>query len=627
MLLHRCWLFCLLLLFAVGLITPALAQEVRPSKTGFGSMVRHGDNLADEQNRADWPRLTKDQSGTQIHISTDLRNADVTIVTVNTFGLSRLLDESRRIAEALDLPKTDFITREGTRTVTVDMEFNNYLRKEGKRTEFDLALGELAATLELSALPRPIVFLVDKADITTVTMVRQNVSQSLPGEFYGLKEVAPDTHLRFVSELPWYAPLAATVIASLLAFGFIPAAWMPWWMARTRRKQRQEAAKNPIVASPPAPEEVQKAYNRALPQWILTLAFPILLFVVLGNGAFGKFLTAGMIVLLSYLPSDLASGPGIMLLPIGMAVVYGASSGICWLVERKRNQRDTLPPVLEDEDIPPSWTQTGWLSVMGAMLLLAPLFLFVQIPATWPRGSRLWLYCLYIAVGAVVAITIGILGARKTRTVLGPESEWYVMAHTLAAQAGIRIRQVLVHQSPALNAYANLWGNVGLTSALIRKLEPDEVRAILAHEIGHHKGGHVRRQFILSLVVTALIIAAWIGLKEYLFRYGNLSPSWKAAFNSGLFGIFIMPVLTSLILGRGQRRQEEEADRFAAEATGDPELVIRALVKIHTGNATPHTLKPEDELLATHPSLANRIRALRQVFPTDRRVSPTTPPS
>ena len=74
-------------------------------------------------------------------------------------------------------------------------------------------------------------------------------------------------------------------------------------------------------------------------------------------------------------------------------------------------------------------------------------------------------------------------------------------------------------------------------------------------------------------------------------------------------------LICPLILGKSQRRREVEADRFAVEQTGDPELVIRALRKLHTLSATPHMLKPSDENLMMHPSLAHRIEAIRETAP------------
>lgn len=67
----------------------------------------------------------------------------------------------------------------------------------------------------------------------------------------------------------------------------------------------------------------------------------------------------------------------------------------------------------------------------------------------------------------------------------------------------------------------------------------------------------------------------------------------------------------NLLLGRGRRQREAAADRFAVEVIGDQELVIATLTKLHTLNASPHQLRPSDEILSSHPSLVHRIEAIR----------------
>ena len=78
--------------------------------------------------------------------------------------------------------------------------------------------------------------------------------------------------------------------------------------------------------------------------------------------------------------------------------------------------------------------------------------------------------------------------------------------------------------------------------------------------------------------------------------------------------MFVLPFLRRLLLGRLQRRQEERADLFAANLLQDPELLIRTLVNLHRLNSAPHTLRTLDETLSTHPSLKNRVAALRRHF-------------
>ena len=162
------------------------------------------------------------------------------------------------------------------------------------------------------------------------------------------------------------------------------------------------------------------------------------------------------------------------------------------------------------------------------------------------------------------------------------------------------------------NAYASIFGTVGLSRGLLTKLEPAEIQSVIAHELGHHKDGHPRRTFWFSLVATAGMLLAWWGLQSYLESHFTLTTELKALLHSPFFVVFLLPVLRSFLLGKGQREREEAADRFAVEAMGDPELVIRALTKIHDLNLSPHRLKPADEVLHSHPSLEHRIAAIRE---------------
>lgn len=258
----------------------------------------------------------------------------------------------------------------------------------------------------------------------------------------------------------------------------------------------------------------------------------------------------------------------------------------------------------------------GFLFPMMAGMLLLPLLLllpgFGRLESHW----RVTVVFGVLGLCFVAAALVGLAGRHANHQELGPEDPWRQMVEEVAEQAGVRVRHVVRVRSASVNAYASLLGTVGLTSALLRKMEPNEVRAVIAHEIGHHKHGHVRRGFTLSLLLLAVFLPAW------WFGTNALKPHVSEVaytpLRGPLIGTFLSPIPFSLVLGRGQRKREEEADRFAAQTTGDPELVIRTLVKLHTLNASPHQLKRADEVISSHPSLARRIAALRRAFPAER---------
>lgn len=137
---------------------------------------------------------------------------------------------------------------------------------------------------------------------------------------------------------------------------------------------------------------------------------------------------------------------------------------------------------------------------------------------------------------------------------------------------------------------------------LIKSLDPDEVEAVLAHELGHFKRKHITKRivvmFILSLLGLALI--GWLMTQSWFFLgLGVAEPSTYAALMlfslvSPVFTFFLQPTMAYF-----SRKHEFEADDFAAQQTNAADL-IRALVKLYEENA--NTLTPDPLYSAFHDS-------------------------
>ena len=123
----------------------------------------------------------------------------------------------------------------------------------------------------------------------------------------------------------------------------------------------------------------------------------------------------------------------------------------------------------------------------------------------------------------------------------------------------------------------------------MEKLEPDEVRAVIAHEVGHLKARHPLRTLVVGLVFLALFWGGWEWLRSLLTS--RVSDRMGDVFNSPFLFIVVSNLVMALLLGPIRRRREREADRYAVEWTGDPELVIRALTKVSRGIGNPTRLK------------------------------------
>lgn len=137
---------------------------------------------------------------------------------------------------------------------------------------------------------------------------------------------------------------------------------------------------------------------------------------------------------------------------------------------------------------------------------------------------------------------------------------------------------------------------------LLRTLSPDEIEAVLAHELGHFKHGHVKQR-LLFMAVTSLAgfaLLGWLSHADWFYQgLGVDLPSHPTLL---LVFLLVMPYFTALfhpLSSYWMRRHEFEADAYAA-AHSDPRRLVDALVKLYEGNAI--TLTPDPLYSAYHDS-------------------------
>jgi len=167
------------------------------------------------------------------------------------------------------------------------------------------------------------------------------------------------------------------------------------------------------------------------------------------------------------------------------------------------------------------------------------------------------------------------------------------------------------------NAYFTGFGNtkrIVFFDTLLSRLEPPEVEAVLAHELGHFRKKHVVKRMVLMFAGSLAFLWLLGQLIDAPWFYTGLGvPAQSTALALILF-FLVMPVFTfplSPLMSNLSRRHEFEADAYAAQHAAASDL-IRALVKLYQDNASTLTPDPLHSLFHdSHPPAAQRIAHLQ----------------
>ncbi|MEW6079321.1 MAG: M48 family metallopeptidase [Thermodesulfobacteriota bacterium] len=258
--------------------------------------------------------------------------------------------------------------------------------------------------------------------------------------------------------------------------------------------------------------------------------------------------------------------------------------------------------------------------VLGAPLLAGILAFFEY------AGPRAWLWC-WLTVSAVLLILQVIVPAwimpLFNRFSPLDDGELKEAVMDLARRNRFPLANVFVMDGSRRSAKSNaFFAGIGakkrlvLFDTLIRQHPPEEIVAIVAHEIGHCKKRHLPVMTAVSILQTGLMLyllswfISWPPLFEAFFVERPSVYAGLVLF-SLLYGV--IDFFAGLVMLHVSRRHEYAADRFAAEATGRPEVMTAALKRLsrdNLSNLTPHPFYVF--LHYSHPPVADRIRALLQ---------------
>jgi STE24 endopeptidase len=191
----------------------------------------------------------------------------------------------------------------------------------------------------------------------------------------------------------------------------------------------------------------------------------------------------------------------------------------------------------------------------------------------------------------------------------------------LLERCGFRSRGLYVMDGSKRSSHGNAFftgfgaaKRIVLFDTLVSRLQPGEVEAVLAHELGHYKLHHIVKAMALSWAFSFVLLSVLGVLAGQPWFYQGLGMHTATLPVALLLFMLVMPEFIFFLqplLSLFSRKNEYEADRYAARYANAAELV-RALVKLYHDNSA--TLTPDPLHSAnydSHPPAAMRIARLR----------------
>ena len=242
--------------------------------------------------------------------------------------------------------------------------------------------------------------------------------------------------------------------------------------------------------------------------------------------------------------------------------------------------------------------------------------------------SSLLVFCgLFGMSGSLISLLLSKFMAKRgtgTRIIESPKNkdeEWLLTTvASLANDAGIGMPEVGVFPSDSANAFATGWNRnnalVAVSTGLLRRFDEREVRAVLAHEIGHVANGDMITLSLIQGVVNTFVMffARIIGhtVDRVVFKT-------ERGYGIGYYIVtivaeIVLGILASMIVMWFSRYREYRADAAGAQLAGSAGM-IAALQRLKAEQGLPEDLPGELTAFGIRPGKAGNLAALLRSHP------------
>lgn len=349
-----------------------------------------------------------------------------------------------------------------------------------------------------------------------------------------------------------------------------------------------------------APDQVHRI-GRA--QMAAILALPVLEAIMFAEAyGEGRLLLHGAALSARHHGAAVAAGVLLVFL-----AVFGGGTVLCYLA--------TYPATARIRGLPSQVGRAGRRQTRMLFALLVPQLIWVVIWVTTHAlhgVAELAVLPLWIAfmVGMVVFVPRLMRALLPTKPVDNGVRQRLLQ---FAGQHQVKVKDIrCLDTGPEQTANAMIMGlsprsrYVLITDRLLRDLEPEELDAVLAHELGHAKKHHL-------LIKLGAALVAWLPAVGVVAAIAALGGHRSAALVVAGTVLAMVLVMASLLVVQGVVgvRLERSADDYAS-ATAGPDALRRGLEKLATANATKRRTGRLWNVLTQHPGLEQRIDRLRK---------------
>ena len=265
----------------------------------------------------------------------------------------------------------------------------------------------------------------------------------------------------------------------------------------------------------------------------------------------------------------------------------------------------------------------GFMAANGVDLNLSQLLVFCAV-----FGFAGSLFSLFISKWmAKMSTSTQVITQPRTR-----HEQWLMQTvEQLSREAGIKMPEVGIFPAYEANAFATGWNKndalVAVSQGLLERFSPDEVKAVLAHEIGHVANGDMVTLALVQGVVNTFVMffARIIGTFVDKVVFKNDEGRGIAYYVATIFAELVLGFLASAIVMWFSRKREFRADEAGAQLAGTTAM-ISALQRLRSEQGLPVHM-PDTmaafgingglkqglaRMFMSHPPLEERIDALRR---------------